>query len=139
MEQKDYILKEIDKISTLLIAMVDRLRGLKNQVAISIGNEFEQNNEKLKRETGFDLDILLETQKSDFERLFRREEGWDASNLELLADLISNVELENKVKELQIRRKAMELYEYLNQVSQTFSMDRDRKITGLKVYLESKD
>jgi hypothetical protein len=98
MEQKDYILKEIEKISTLLRAMVDRLRGLKNQAAISIGNEFEQNNEKLKRETGFDLDTLLNTPKSDFEQLFRREEGWDASNLELLADLISNVELEDKVK-----------------------------------------
>jgi len=58
MEQKDYFLREIEKIGLVLRTILSSFIGKNDNFAITIKNDFEKTNEQLFNEIGFDLNIF---------------------------------------------------------------------------------
>ena len=73
MEQKDYLLREIEKIGLLLQAILGRIRGSKESYAFANEHEFREIKENLFDETGFKMDNILSCRKADFES---PQPGW---------------------------------------------------------------
>lgn len=130
MEQRDYILREIEKIGMLIQAMLGKLGSIDDI------EKADQNNtvlsEELFKELGFSLDELLKLDSSDFSAILLNNKGLNGKNIELLADLLVQLseKEDNKTSYLQ---KAFELYSFVNIQERTFCLNRDRKIQELKL------
>ncbi len=138
MEQRDYILREIEKISILLLGILGKMvrnkehpGGVHDNGPVAIGR-------LLKEEALLDLDQLLQLPPGRFQEVLTRNRGFDETNIELLADVLAEIylapeeELNRKVKE-----KALELYRYAGQMNRVFSLDRQAKINRLEQELEA--
>lgn len=59
MEQKDYLLREIEKTGAVMRAILNRFSGNSENLALMVENRFEQTKEQLFDETGLNLDEFL--------------------------------------------------------------------------------
>ncbi len=131
LEQKDYILREIEKISALLLGLIGRLISVKEK-AFEDENEWVSIKKDFADQMLFDLDEIISTPVSGLEKLLTVEHGFDPANIELLADLIAKTATTFKFEpEIRIKR-AIEMYELANRKSSTWSMERAEKIDHLK-------
>jgi hypothetical protein len=131
LEQKDYILREIEKISALLLGLIGRLISVKEK-AFEDENEWVSIKKDFADKILFDLDEIISTPVSGLEKLLTVEHGFDPANIELLADLIAKTATTFKFEpEIRIKR-AIEMYELANRKSSTWSMERAEKIDHLK-------
>ena len=132
MEQRDYILREIEKISVLILGLIARLREAKAENRLdrerdSVSDEFESSsNVNIYKVIGSDLE--------DLPGLLSNDLGFDFRNMELMADLL--IEFSSNMDEDQ-RRMAIEksvfLLELVDRESKVFSFERQIKITELKL------
>lgn len=133
MEQKDFLLREIEKMGTVLRAIFGRLIGNKDMLAISIENDFEQTTEQLFNETGFDLKHLLTLNESESIEYLSQFKGINTLNLELLADIILQTgENEPDDTKSVFLIKALLLYKLCENRDKTFSFERTRKTDRIK-------
>ncbi len=138
MEQKDYLLREIEKIGMVLRAILNKLFAVKGNLSITIENEFEQTNELLLSETGFDLKHFLTLDESALEEYISRFKGMNAANLELLAGIIANLgDNDNSADNKHILEKALQVYMLCEKTDKTFSFERQNKIEAIKAKLQS--
>ena len=91
MEQKDYILREIEKIGLILIAIKQKLFGGKENLAITIEKQMEETKDALLTELKFDIDNFLSLDKAETEQYLAEFEGFNAENIEHLADIIFQI------------------------------------------------
>jgi hypothetical protein len=133
MEQKDFLLREIEKMGIVLRAILGRLTGNNDNLAISIDNEFEQTNEQLFNETGFALKHFLSLDESESISYLSQFKGINTLNLELLADIILQIaENEPDDKKIAFLKKALLLYKLCESNDKTFSFERVDKISRIK-------
>ncbi len=133
MEQKDFILREIEKINVLLLYLIGKFVPSKSV-------EQQQQTEKLinddlKETFSNDLNYILKLEEKDFDTKFSQTKGFNFENIELLGDLlytIGNDELKTKPNYL---HKALLIYEYIDKKSKTFSFERTNKMNDLKSIL----
>ena len=59
MDQKDYLLREIEKIGTLLKRCFSKMTGSEDNLAIQLDVEFEEDKGMLLHELGFDMNLFL--------------------------------------------------------------------------------
>jgi hypothetical protein len=133
MEQKDYLLREIEKIGLLLRAIIDSFFIKNENLSITIENHFEQTKEMLLSEIGFDLRKLLTLNETDTNIYLLQFKGMSSENIELLAETIAQLGFteESDHKRLYFE-KAIQLYELCERTDKTFSMNRKRKIEKIK-------
>jgi hypothetical protein len=133
MQQKDFLLREIEKIGTLLRYLISKLipsSSVENSEEI-----IEIINRELVENSYFNINEILSFSIKDFDEVFTQSKGYSFENIELLADLlftIGNNPLDNKENQL---KKALELYEYINEKSKTYSFERISKIEEIKELL----
>jgi hypothetical protein len=133
MEEKDYLLREIEKIGLVMSALRQKLFGGKDNLAITIEKQVENAREMLINEMNFDLDtfLLLNVEKSN--QYISNFKGFSIENIELFADTISkigfSVQVDNSKRYLE---KALELYDLCNFISKTYSFEREAKINAIK-------
>jgi hypothetical protein len=130
MEQKDFILREIEKISALLLAIIGKFIPSKSI-------EEQQQTEKLisdqlEEQYGKDLNYVLKLKEKDFETEFTRNKGFTIENIELLADLLYTLGNDNFEIKINYLTKSVELYKYIDTTSKTFSFERLEKIRTIK-------
>ena len=133
MEQKDFILREIEKISTLLRYLIGKL--VPSSSVENSEETIELINRELVENSGINIDMLLDITIKDFDEVFTQNKGYSFENIELVADLlftIGNDPINNKTNHL---KRALELYEYINEKSKTFSFERQKKIDEIKTLL----
>jgi hypothetical protein len=133
MEQKDYLLREIEKIGLVLRAILNGLFGAKDNLAMTINSNFNITNEKLFNELGFDLNYFLTLDESANKDYIARFSGINSKNLEMLADIIYQygiIELSDKKN--RYLTKALQLYELCRKFDKTFSFERESKIDKIK-------
>ncbi|MEI6175133.1 MAG: hypothetical protein WCR01_15415 [Bacteroidota bacterium] len=136
MEQKDYFLREIEKIGSVLRAILGRIRGREDNLAITINNQFEQTNEQLFNDIGFDLKHCLTLDEPAFSEYLSRYRGFNAANLELLAELVLHFGInEDSASKKQLLKKSLLLYDLCEKSDKTYSFDRERKIKEIKSLL----
>jgi hypothetical protein len=133
MEQKDYLLREVEKIGLVLRAILNGLFGAKENLAIIINSYFDKTNEELFNELGFDLKYFLILDESANKDYIARFSGINPKNLEMLADIIYQFGInELSDKKNTYWTKALQLYELCSKFDKTFSFDRENKIDKIK-------
>jgi len=89
MERKDFILREIEKISILLLYLIGKFMPSKS---IEEQQQTEQLiNDELKETFGNDLNYILKLKEKDFDAEFSQNKGFNFENIELLADLLYTI------------------------------------------------
>ena len=130
MEQKDFILREIEKISIMLQYLIGKFIPSKTIQEQQTTEELI--NKELQEHYGNDLNFILNVNRSDFETVFSKNKGFTYKNIELLADLLYTLGNNQYLKDTIYITKALELYEYIDTKSKTFSFERTDKINKLK-------
>ena len=136
MEQKDYLLREIEKIGAVVRAIMGRITGNEQEEAITVGHEFEQTTEWMLQETRFSLTKVLTLDKPLLKDYIASFRGFNVANMELLAELFYQTGIRypegQREKFLQ---KALQLYELCNEPDHTFSFERERKMNEVREVL----
>ena len=133
MEQKDYLLREIEKIGAVMRAIINRFTGITENLAISVENRFEQTKEQLLNETGLDLDEFLKLEHSETKEFIRHFKGFNIVNLEMLAEILFLSGLKNETdSDKGLLAKALLLYELCNETDKTYTTERENKIRMIK-------
>mgnify|MGYP000868632445 FL=1 len=133
MEQKDYLLREIEKIGLLLRAILNKLKLSVDNGAITLENQFDQEKELLLNEIGFNIDEFASLNDSEIEQYLSKFEGIRGINLELLADVLreAGFKAENNMTNAYFE-KSLKLYELCNSWDKTYSFERESKIKELR-------
>ncbi len=132
MEQKDYILREIEKIGEILQAIGQKLFGGDNSYTSNFGNEDAVTN-MLLSQLNFDINKLDVLDNSEFEEYITNLAGFNYDNIEYLAGLLLQTGLtSNFGKSQEYLIKSLRLYEYLNIKTKTFSFEREKNISTIK-------
>ena len=133
MEQRDYILREIEKIGTILSAIWQKIFGGKDNPAISPEKQIENARGMLLNETDFDLDKFLELNIENSNEYIGSFNGFSVENIELLAESIFEIGVSDKCDNSQMYlEKALQLYELCNSKSKTYSLERETNINAIK-------
>ncbi len=131
MEQRDYILREIEKISVVILAILGKFKRIKSK------KQFEQErtmiDNQLEETSGLTIDKLLSFTEEEIILFIDVNEGFDPGNMELLADLlIAFAENSPENESRNLINKALIILEYVDRETKTFSMERSSKISCLK-------
>jgi len=139
MQQSDYILREIEKINMLIIALLGKLkRAREEEPAI---NEFVKNTAlELKEGSNLDLQDLLDCPADELGKFLEMNPGFDGANTELLSEFLVDLSQFTFQPEGQkMLRKALELYAYIDVRYKSFSLYRSGKMDEIKALLEKVD
>ena len=130
MPQTDYILREIEKIGAMLRMLIRRLVEQKDTE-----NEEETTEQTIADfsiEAGISLDEILQLKSADFSEYFSYNKGYSPENVELLADFMAELTNSSAISDKEaLINKAIELYEFIDAESKTFSLERAQKISNL--------
>jgi hypothetical protein len=133
MEQKDYLLREIEKIGLMLRMIISKLRLKGDNTAITLKTQFEEANELMLQEAGFDMEEFLKIDINEVEQYLSKFAGFRAANIELLADILKEMGVSAEPKLAKILfEKSLRLYQICNALDKTFSFERENKINEIK-------
>ena len=107
MEQKDFILREIEKISIMLQYLIGKFVPSKTIQEQQTTEELINN--ELKEKYGNDLDYIINLNQSEFDAEFTKNKGFTFENIELLADLLFTLGNNEFSKNFNYLKKAFEL------------------------------
>ena len=120
MEQKDFILKEIEKLSAILKTILGKMQEHRNP---SI--ELENLEKELNSEFSITIQEFLDIEYNSFDSFFIKHESLDLSNIELFAGVLAQYSTNHQ-------KKAIDLYQYLDEKTKPFSYARSLKIQNLQ-------
>ena len=133
MEQRDYLMREIERMSQILAKLIGKVIGL-NPVNYEV--EIKKINNVLSSEFGFELEELEGIDSSKFTEIIK---NIDKSNIELLLKLLSEIidkiielEKDNKYNINDLCKKAILIIDQIDNKTKTFSMERMKVKTRLK-------
>jgi hypothetical protein len=133
MEQKDYILREIEKIGKIIIAIQQKLFSGEGSSSASIENETIALKAKLLKEVDFDLEKFLQFDSEASNDYLNCFKGFSIENIEILAGFLSQIGFSEKTDQSKkYLEKSLQLYEIINLRSKTFSFDSVTKIQAIK-------
>ena len=136
MEQRDFLLREIERMGQVLNAFRQKLFGGKDQLAISIEKEVDDAKGMLLKEVNLDLDKLLLLNKEETSNYLDSFKGFNATNIERFAEYMAQIGFETKSEKSAVYfEKALHLYELTSLKSQTFSFEREKKIKAVRAVL----
>lgn len=133
MEQKDFILREIEKIGSLIRYLIGKL--ITAESILEQQNTEELINNELEEKIGKDLENIINISKNEFKTIFTKDNGFNYENIELLADLLFTIGNNEYSKNSNYLNKALELYIYIDQKSKTYSIERINKINKIKILI----
>ena len=133
MVQRDYILREIEKIGVMISAFRQKIFGGKENLAITLEKQIENAKGMLLNEINFDLDKFLVLSTEDSNEYISNFDGFSVENIELLAGCLSQIGFNDKCgNSKKYLEKALQLYELCNLKSRTFSLEREANILTIK-------
>ncbi len=133
MQQKDFILREIEKISVMLQYLIGKVIPSKTIQEHQTTEKLI--NKELQEQYGKDLKSILNVNQYDFDTVFSKNKGFTYENIELLADLLYTLGNNEYSKAPEYLHKALEIYNYIDVKSKTFSFERINKINAIKTFL----
>ncbi len=137
MEQRDYILREIEKIGSIVNAIRQKIFGGKEKLSISSEHQIDHLKEMLLKGANFDFDHFLNLSEKDTHEYLLEFKGFSNKNIELLAETISEIALNDKTQHAgKYFEKALQLYEICNFRDKTYSLKREEHIKVIKNALQ---
>ena len=136
MEQRDYILREIEKIGAIIMAIRQRLIGGTEDPAISVEAPEKTLREMLLNEAFIDLDELLAMDTAATDEYLSGLKGFNTENIELLASTIADIGFTGASPDSPLLlQKALQLYEICSLRDRTYSFAREAQIKRIREYL----
>ncbi|MBE0650415.1 MAG: hypothetical protein IH595_06210 [Bacteroidales bacterium] len=133
MEQKDYILREIEKIGTIVRAILGRITGDEQEEAITVGHEFEQTTEWMEQQINFSMKKVLTLEKEPLKEYIVSFKGFNVANMELLAEIFYQTGIHYPEDEQEkFLLKALQLYELCSERDHTYSFTRESKMNKIR-------
>jgi hypothetical protein len=133
MIQRDYILREIEKIGTIISAFQQKIFGGKGNLAITLEEQIENSKGMLLNEMNFNLDNFLVLNAEGLDEYISGFDGFSVENIELLADCLSQIGFNNNCDcSKKYLKKALQLYELCNLKGKTYSFAREKNIKDIK-------
>lgn len=132
METRDTILRLIEQTALILRAFFNSL-PLEEE---SHEQQMENFTSSLKAQTAVDLDLLLTLETPlQVQHFFASHPSFDATNQELLADLLVTLteQTPSISTSLMYKKTALMLYLVINQTTQTHDWNRQEKINKLRL------
>ncbi|MFM9988658.1 hypothetical protein [Flavobacterium sp.] len=123
MGKEDHLTRQINQLGFVLKKILEKLTGIKSNDGLS--ERVSEVNFKLKELLDFDLEILDTISDENIIEFLTQKEGFNYSNIELFADILIKIEKEKYTN------KALQIYNYVNYITATFSFERDLKIKEL--------
>mgnify|MGYP000867923824 FL=1 len=140
MEQKDYLLREIEKLGIVIRAIQQKIFGGSRPPAITPERQEAEAREMLLNEINFDLDRLMQMDQAESEKYVNGFKGFSIENIEALAAFISKIGLSKQSEPSRTYlEKALQLFEICNIKSKTFSLERENHISALSSALAKPD
>ena len=131
MEQKDYLLREIEKIGVLMRALRQKLfGGEKEKFSIAPEWQIADLKEMLLGDANLDLDKLMGLDQEKTQQYFSELAGFNVANIELLAQTLAEIGFGHHSEPFLV--KALQLYEICNQIDRTWSPERESNIRKIK-------
>lgn len=124
MAKEDFLSKQIAQLGFVLKRMFEKLLG--GQSDPDFSTVISQINAELKEELGFDLDAIEEISKEELVSFLLQNQYFTPENIEIFADILA------RIAKSDFNEKALLLYEYVNEKTATFSMERNLKIQNIK-------
>jgi hypothetical protein len=136
MEQKDYLLREIEKIGRIMSAVRQKLfAGRKDNLSVTIQQQTVALKEMLINDANLDYDRLMDLDAKGTDEYLDDLTGFNVENIELLAGIISEIGYRHGSPIF--LEKAMQLYEICRLRDRTFSLERENQINKIKNVLET--
>ncbi len=129
-------MREIEKIGAMIMGLLGKMIPMKEKGFLN-DDDVTALNDQFKAEADFDLSQVLKVQQDELDHLLTKEHGFDAENIELLADLLADIAILQGGESNHYLNRAILLYELANLQSNTWSMERGNKIRLLKQKLEA--
>jgi hypothetical protein len=135
-EQKDYILREIEKIGMIISLIRQKLFGGTKNQSVTVEMQLKDLKEMLLSGINFDLDEFMSLNIEDSNNYLFGFKGFSVENIEYLAESISEISLgENVSASKKYLEKALQLFELCNLKSKTYSLKRETNIETIKSLL----
>ena len=129
MEQKDYILREIEKIGQMLRMLVEKIKRMKSTDTEVFAQQVNEQLDQVAEGMGFELKKSLTLGETELEAYLLNLAGYSVPNLELLADLLFEVgDGSEEPHRSDCLRSALRIYETARKLDRTFSITREEKI-----------
>jgi len=133
MEQKDFILREIERLGLMINALRQKLFGGKDQLSISVEQEVDDAKGMLLKEVNLDFDKLLLLNKEETYSYLDNFKGFNATNIERFAEYMAQIGFNTESDKSKIYlEKALQLYELTNVKSETYSFEREKSISMVR-------
>ncbi len=136
MLQKDYLLREIEKVGLILSHIHRKIWG---RDKVSCQEQWQCDvSETLSRELNFNLDKFLALDLEDSLEYIESFKGFDDSNTELLANCLAEMGFRSASEESRVYlQKTLQVYEFLNQKTKTFSLERTQNMQKIRKALSA--
>lgn len=136
MEQRDYLLRQIELMTQTLVNLIRRLLGLKE---LNEEETQQATDEMLKENMGISLAEILSTAPDKIVDVILQQGGIHETNVDLFAEVLvinANASAEAERKRI-LLVAALELYNWLDNKTGTFSIERHQKMNDIRIQLES--
>ncbi|HPE23373.1 MAG TPA: hypothetical protein PLK17_10315 [Bacteroidales bacterium] len=138
MEQKDYLLREIEKIGDIIRAIRQKLFGGTDDLAISVANQAEALKEMMLSEAFIDLDEIFVMDATETDAYLAGQKGFNVENIELLAQTLADIGMTSAPPaSFAMLEKALQLYEICNLRDRTYSFAREAQINRIREELQT--
>jgi hypothetical protein len=133
MEQKDYLMREIEKIGVVLRSILGGLINKKEYLSIEIQAPFAQTKELLINEINFDIGKFVTFDEKAAREYLSGFNGMNPANLELLAEILFQYGISGQSdSQNNFLEKALQIYALCNDTDKTYSGPRENNIKKIK-------
>jgi len=131
MEQRDYLMRQIEQLGQVLAQMLAWLIGIRQKGGGSLG--LEEIEQTYKSELDVDIEELIQIPEKDLITFLKRKNEYLETHLEIIADILYETALnyfkhEKSEEGKNLLRKAIVILEYLQSYSKDYSLNRILKI-----------
>jgi hypothetical protein len=140
MEQRDYFMREIDKMAQMLSIIFSKLLSLKAQNQVLHG--IEVTNQSLKTEIDLDIDSIINIPSDEFINALLEIHYLKPEHISELANILYIIAEEyynsqtTSEQGINLFQKCLKVYEFLNNTRSTYSIDVHFKIERIKNILK---
>jgi hypothetical protein len=138
MEQRDYIQEQISHFGKVLLKMLNKLREDKSDNTVV---NFQEHKQTLEDKLDIDLDELIIKDADNFISYLLIDKNLNKEDLNIFAEILllfAKDYPESETESAKVKRVlsgCLKIYEYLENVDATYSMDRRMKIEQIRGHL----
>ncbi len=135
MEQRDYLLRQIELMTQTLVTLIRRLLGLKDITEEEIQ---QSTDEVLKEQLDISITQVMEAEPNEIIDLLLKHKSINKSNIDLIADILFiNAKAKHHANQkINLLERALKLYEWIDSTGNTFSIERHQKMNEIRLMIE---